>query len=166
MNSRLMTFALGLSVLLNVSIAAGFAYRVWLAPPFPSVMPGPPGSAPSPIEAMSRDLNLDAEQRKILIALLDDYAPERRKRTAEIVKVREQIVAEMQQPQLRADKLEVLVDQMTRLRADQLKEYMRTIADFEPRLRPEQREKMQVLLAERFMPVPLNMQGPPNRPRP
>lgn len=158
MPSRLVQILLGLSLLLNCFVLAGFVYRSWIAPPafeahFPPPPP-PPGPRPSPVEALIRDLDLDDSQRSALRDVLDRYSMARRERLREIQKVREQTAAEFRRPQLDMTRIDGLVDQMTRLRADLWKENLHAVAQLEPQLRPDQRERLQVLLVERFAGAP------------
>lgn len=153
MSVRLVHLLLGLSLLLNAFVLAGFIYRSWIAPPSEvaaSRPPQPPGPRPSPVEALANDLNLDDGQRQALRGLLDQYASARRDRMSQIQKAREQTAAEFRGPRLDMTKIEALIDQVSQLRTEQQKETLRTIAQLDTKLRPEQRERMQVILAERF----------------
>ena len=47
-------------------------------------------------------------------------------------------------------RVEALIDQLTRLRSEQQKETLRAIFQLEPQLKPEQRERMHQILAERL----------------
>ncbi|MDP2377547.1 Spy/CpxP family protein refolding chaperone [Reyranella sp.] len=170
MSSRVMQLLLGLSLLLNCFVLAGFVYRSWIAPPtFETRMPPPPGARPSPIDAVLHDLGVDSGQRDALRDLLDGYAAKRRERLREIQKVREQSAAELKQPQIDLVKVDGLVDQLARLRADLQKENLRAAIQLEPALRPDQRERLRVLIAERFAGAPPPRPpgppgGPPGRP--
>ena len=150
---------LGLSLLLNAFVLAGFIYRSWIAPPPYELPPPPPPSAsgprPSPVETMAHDLKLDDRQRDALSGIVDRYTAARRERMQEIQRIREQTAAEFRQSPLRMAKVEELVDQVSRLRAEQQKETLRTIMQFEPELSSEQRMRMQTILAERFAGPPL-----------
>lgn len=166
-----MQLLLGLSVLLNCFVLAGFVYRSWIAPPtFEGRLPPPPppGARPSPIDAVLHDLGVDSGQRDALRGLLDGYAAKRRERLREIQKVREQSAAELKQPQIDLVKVDGLVDQLARLRADLQKENLRAAIQLEPALRPDQRERLRVLIAERFAgappPRPPGPPGPPGGP--
>lgn len=166
MSSRVIQLLLILSLLLNTFVVAGFVYRSWIAPPHFAGMPPPPpppGGAPrpSPLEAMVRDLDLDEGQRQALRGLIDQQAGVRRSRSQEIARSREEIVAELRNPQPDFAKVESLVDRVSRLRGEQVNEHLRTMMQFEPRLRPEQRQRMYALFAERFTRPP-----PPPPPRP
>jgi Spy/CpxP family protein refolding chaperone len=176
MTVRALQILLGLSLLLNTFVLAGFVYRSWIAPPppFEDRMRAPPGPRPSPVEMLVHELDLDNGQRQALRELFEKYASARRERIQEIQRVREQTATEIRQPQLDLVKIEALIDEVSRLRVEQQKESMRTIAELEPRLRPEQRERMQEILADRFANPPMRMRrhgapgggGPPPRPPP
>ena len=162
MTSRLIQALLALSLLLNTFVLVGFVYSSWIAPPmFERHMPPPPplpslqqGPRPSPVEALMNDLVLDTAQREALGKLLESYGAARRERYREIQKVREQTVAELSRAELDMARIDGLIDRTTRLRAEQWKESLHTVAQFEPQLRPEQRERLRVLLAERFAGAP------------
>src|SRR5262245_20246347 len=101
MSSRLMQVLLGLSLLLNCFVLAGFVYRTWIAPPSAvhgGPPPQPPGQRASPLEVLAQDLKLNDEQHKALQPVLDQYASGRRDRFREMQKIREQMMAEMQKP--------------------------------------------------------------------
>jgi len=173
MTSRLIQMLLGLSLLLNAFVLAGFVYRSWIDPPFemqgmpppppPRGMPGQPGQPAgprlNPVEMVAQDLVLDAEQRKVMQALFDQYAKARRDRLQEIQQLREQTSAELRKSSVDMTKVDALIDQVSRLRAEQQKETLRTLTQLEPSLRPEQRERLQRLMVERIVPPP-----PPPRP--
>jgi Spy/CpxP family protein refolding chaperone len=172
MNSRLLQAALGLSLLLNLFILAGFVYRSWIAPPQVEYRtPGPPppqGQRPSPLDMLAQELNLDAGQRQELRGVFEQYAQARRDRQREIQRVREQMVGELKKPDTDLNKLEPLVDQISRLRADQQKESLRAMIAMAPKLRPDQREKMEEMMAERlggWWGRPRPSGGPPGPPR-
>jgi Spy/CpxP family protein refolding chaperone len=155
MPSHLIKVLLGLSLLLNCFVLAGFVYRSWVAPPAFEAQPPPPprpppGMRPSPLEIIIRDLALDDGQREALGGKMDRYVAARRDRYREIQKVREQLAAELRQPQIDVTRIDGLVDQVARLRGDQWKESLHTAAEFEPALRPEQRERLHAFLAERY----------------
>jgi Spy/CpxP family protein refolding chaperone len=180
MNSRLLQVLLGLSLLLNTFVLVGFVYRSWIAPPFemhrppprgPSGQPGQPGQPGgprfNPVEMVAHDLDLDAEQRKVLQGLFDQYAKARRGRLQEIQQLREQTGVEIRRVPPDMTKIDTLVDQVSQLRAEQQKETLRTFTQLEPSLRPEQRERLQRLLVERVIapsPVPRPPAGSPPRP--
>ncbi len=166
MAPRFLHILLGLSLLLNCFVLAGFVYRSWISPPtfdarMPLPPPPPPGGRPSPIEGLAHELDLDDAQRAALRGLFEQYAAQRRERAREIQKVREQTAAELRRPKMDLARVDGLVEQMARLRAEQQKENLRTVAQFEPQLRPEQRERLPAILAQRFLGPP-----PPPPPRP
>lgn len=150
MSARFTQFLLALSLLLNCFVLAGFVYRSWIAPPEVAVSPPPPASRPSPLEILSQDLKLDDTQRQAVRPLFERYASSRRERVREMQKIREQMQAEMQKPAIDTAKVDALVDQMTPLRASQQKENLQAIAELAPRLRPEQREKLNRIVMERY----------------
>jgi Spy/CpxP family protein refolding chaperone len=150
MSSRLTQVLLGLSLLLNCFVLAGFVYRSWIAPPEVVQTPPPPGSRPSPLEVLSQELKLDDGQRKALQGVFETYANKRRDRYRDIQKIRDQMTAELQKPAFDMIKIDPMIEQMSRLRVDQQKESLRAIAQLEPQLRPEQREQLHKILAERY----------------
>lgn len=179
MSSRLLQLLLIFSLLLNSFVIAGFVYRSWIVPPSeamapPPPPPPPPGGAPvttprpGPVEIMTRDLNLDEGQREALRGLIEQHAAKRRERLREIHRDREQVAAEMRRPQPDFAKVEGLIDRVSELRGELIKENLRTIALFEPKLRPDQRERMYLIFADRFAGVPPTPQRPrePASPRP
>jgi Spy/CpxP family protein refolding chaperone len=172
MTSRLIQILLGLSLLLNTFVLAGFIYRSWIAPPFemhrmpppPRGTPGlpgqPGGSRLNPVEMVTRDLDLDADQRKVMQDLFDQYAKERRERLQAIARLREQTGMEISRTPHDMAKIDALIDQVSGLRAEQQKETLHTLIQLQPSLRPDQRERLQKLLVERVAsPLP-----PPPRP--
>ena len=156
MGSRLMQAVLALSLLLNTFVLVGFVYSSWISPPaFERHMPPPPpGTRPSPVEMLMIDLGVDDAQRATIRGQLDRYVASRRERFREIQKVRDQTAAELARPQMDMMRIDGLIDQITRLRADQWKESLHAVAELEPLLRPDQRERLHVLLAERFAGAP------------
>ena len=173
MNSRLLQVLLGLSLLLNTFVLMGFVYRSWIAPPFEMHrppprgqfgQPGQPGGPRfNPVEMVAHDLDLDPEQRKVLQGLFDQYAKARRGRLQEIQQLREQTGAEIRRMPPDMAKVDTLVDQVSQLRAEQQKETLRTFTQLEPSLRPDQRERLQRLLAERVI-APLPPRPPAGSP--
>jgi Spy/CpxP family protein refolding chaperone len=154
MSSRLTQILLALSLLLNCFVLAGFVYRSWIDPPHwqgrrGGPPPGPPGFR-SPLDALSQDLKLDDTQKQALKDLFEQYSTARRDRFREIQKVREAMSAELQKPEFDTTRIDALVEQMTRLRAEQQKENLRSIAQLSPHLRPEQRDELHKILAERY----------------
>lgn len=173
MSSRVLQLLLILSLLLNTFVVAGFVYRSWIAPPQMAGMPPPPpppGGAPrpGPLEALAHDLDLDEAQRQSLRGLIDQQASVRRNRSQEIGRSRDEIAAELRNPQPDFAKVESLVDKVSRLRGEQVNETLRTMMRLEPRLRPEQRQRMYSLFAERFArpPPPPPRPAAPGAPRP
>jgi len=174
MNPRLLQVLLGLSLLLNTFVLVGFVYRSWIAPPFENEWPPPPRGAPgqpgqagqpggprfNPVEMVAHDLDLDAEQRKVLQGLFDQYAKARRDRLREIQRVREQTAVEMGRTPLDMTRIERLVDQVSQLRGEQQKETLRTLTQLQPALRDDQRERLLRLVVDRVTPPP----PPPSRP--
>jgi Spy/CpxP family protein refolding chaperone len=173
MSSRLTQVLLGLSLLLNCFVLAGFVYRGWIAPAemahTHAPLPPSSGDRPGPLERLSQDINLDDGQRQALRSLFERYAVTRRDRFREIQKVREQMTGELQKPEFDMTKIDPLVEQMTRLRGEQQKENLRAIAELAPQLRPDQREHLHKILGERFgVPQGRPPGGPgadPGRPR-
>ena len=169
MGSRLIQALLGLSLLLNTFVLAGFVYSSWISPPvfgrhLPPPPPPPPGTRPSPVEALINDLGLDEGQRAAMRGQLEQYVVARRERSREIQKARDQTAAELAQPQMDMARIDGLIDQTTRLRTDQWKESLRVVAQLEPQLRPDQSERLHVLLAERFAGAPPPPPRPPGGP--
>lgn len=168
MPSRLLQLLLALSLLLNTFVLAGFVWRGWIEPPsfdnrFPPPPPPPGGPRPSPLEMISHDLGLDTAQRQALQGLFDEYAAARRERTREIQRLREEIAAEYRKPTLDLPKLDGLVDQLTRLRAEFQKETLHVLARMEGQLTPAQRERMHEMMADRIV-GPLGRGGGPGGP--
>ena len=175
MTSRLIQILLGLSLLLNAFVLAGFIYRGWIAPPFDMHgMPPPPRGTPgqpaqpggprlNPVEMVVRDLDLDAGQRKVMQDLFVEYAKERRERLQAIARLREQTGLEISRTPRDMAKINTLVDQVSQLRAEQQKETLRTLTQLEPSLQPGQRERLQRLLIDRVASPP---PPPPHRPPP
>jgi Spy/CpxP family protein refolding chaperone len=151
MSLRLTQAVLGLSLLLNVFVLAGFAYRTWISPPgMEQQARVPSGQRPSALEILADELKLDDAQRAALKPVFDDYAAKRRERQRENTRLREQIAAELKKPDTDLAKLEPIVDQLSRLRADNQKDTLRAIVAFEPKLRPDQRDQFETILAERL----------------
>ncbi|WP_289297065.1 periplasmic heavy metal sensor [uncultured Reyranella sp.] len=184
MSSRVIQALLGLSLLMNAFILAGFVYRSWIDPPSewqglpppppPRGAPGHPGQPGgprlNPVEMVAQDLDLDGEQRKLMQTLFDQYAKARRDRLQDIQRFREQMSAELRKTSLDMAKVDALIDQVSRLRAEQQKETLRTLTQLDPALRPDQRERLQRLLVERIVPPPPPpprppAEGPPRPPR-
>lgn len=169
MSSRLIQLLLGLSLLLNCFVLAGFVYRSWIAPPPfdmrpPPPPPPPPGGRPSPVEALVRDLDLDPGQHQKLKDILDRYGAERRERLREIQQLREQTAGELRRPQIDMARVDGLVEQVARLRADQQKENLRIVSQLEPQLRPDQRERLHTIVVDRMLGPPPRLPGGPQGP--
>jgi Spy/CpxP family protein refolding chaperone len=154
MSSRLIQLLLALSLLLNTFVLVGFVYRSWIEPPeFERHLPPPPpppGQRPSPLETMAHDLNLDDGQRQALRTVFEQYSTTRRERLREIQKVREQIAAEYKNPTVDMARVDSLIDQLTKVRAEFQKEYLGGLNQLAAQLRPEQRDRMHQILAERL----------------
>ena len=154
MSSRLLLqVLLALSLMLNTFVLVGFVYRSWIEPPpfeRPAPSPPPPGQRPSALETMTHDLNLDDRQRQALKGTFDQYGTLRRDRQREIQKVRELLAAEYRRPTIDMVRVDALVDQLTRQRAEQQKETLRSFAQLESQLKPEQRERLHQILADRL----------------
>ena len=173
MSSRLIQVLLALSLLLNTFVLAGFVYRSWIEPPaFDRHLPPPPppGQRPSPLETMAHDLSLDDGQRQALRAVFDQYSTTRRERQRDVQKVREQIAAEYKHPTVDMTRVDTLIDQLTKLRAEQQKEYLGSLNQLAAQLKPEQRDRMHQILAERlaapFVPRPPGSSSGPGPGRP
>lgn len=179
MSSRLLQLLLIFSLLLNSFVIAGFVYRSWIAPPVemgripPPPHPPPPGGAPGatprpgPLEVITRELSLDEGQREVFRGLIEQHAAKRRQRLQEIHRDREQVAVEMRRPQPDFTKVEGLIDRVSELRSELIKENLRTLAAFEPKLRPEQRERMYLMFADRFAGAPAPQRSrEPASPRP
>jgi len=152
MSPRLLQALLALSLLLNAFVMVGFIYRSWIEPPplERSAPPPPPGQRPSALETVTHDLNLDDRQRQALRGVFDQYATMRRDRQRDIQKIREQIAAEYRRPTIDMARVDLLIDQLTRMRAEAQKETLRSFAQLESQLKPEQRERLHQILAERL----------------
>jgi len=152
MSSRMMQILLALSLLLNTFVLAGFVYRSWIAPPVfeHRQPPPPPGPRPRPLEMVARELDLDEPQRAKLRGIIDQYATTRRDRQGEIQKLRDKVAAEYRQPTIDLARIDPIIEQVARLRAEQQKDTLRSFAQLEPQLTPQQRERMHHILAERL----------------
>jgi len=150
--SRLLQVGLALSLLLNAFFIAGFVFRSWIAPlPFDQRSPLPPGARPGAVEMVANEINLDDSQRKALQGALEQYSQIRRERYRETQKLREQIVAEYKRSPIDQERLGSLIDKLGDLRAEQQKDTMRTLAQLETQLKPEQRQRMHEVLADRLL---------------
>jgi Spy/CpxP family protein refolding chaperone len=149
MSARLTQVLLALSLLLNCFVLAGFVWRSWIEPPH-AQRGGPPSRGMSPIEALAQDLKLDDSQRQELRSVFEHYADARRDRFREIQKLRDAMVTELQKPDFDMSKIDPLIDQITHLRSEAQKQNMRSIAEMASKLKPEQREKLHKILADRY----------------
>ncbi len=169
MSSRLLQVLLGLSLLLNGFFVAGFVFRSWIAPlPFERRMPPPPpgGRTNNVLELVANDVNIDSGQRQELRGVFDEYSMSRRERFREIQRLREDIVTEYKRSALDQTRLQPLIDKLGDLRADQQKDTLRALAQMEAKLKPEQRERMHQVLADRLAGPPLRQPGAPGGPPP
>jgi Spy/CpxP family protein refolding chaperone len=156
---RLTQVLLALSLLLNGFFVAGFVFRSSIVPlAFEAQMPSPspvaspaPAARPSVLEVVANDVSLDAGQRQALRGVFDQYSTSRRDRSREIQNLREQIVAEYKRSPIDQARAGALIDQLYRLRVDQQKETLRSLAQIEAELKPEQRARMHQILSERLM---------------
>jgi len=168
MSLRITQVLLGLSLLLNAFVLAGFVFHAWFEPPhFAGRFEGrpPPSGQPrwgNPLEALADDLKIDDAQKKELQPLFDEYANSRRDRFREIVKIREEMTAELKKSPFDMAKIDGLVDQMMALRVDLQKQNLHAIDQMAQKLKPEQRDELHKILAERYGRPP----GPPRPPRP
>ena len=168
MSARLTQVLLALSLLLNCFVLAGFVWRSWIEPPHWQRAGGGPPGVPrnmSPLEALAQDLKLDDGQRQQLRPVFDQYADARRDRFREIQKVRDAMVTELQKPDFDMSKIDPLIEQITHLRSEAQKQNMRAIAEMALKLKPEQRDKLHKILADRYGNPPWSGGGrPPGRP--
>jgi Spy/CpxP family protein refolding chaperone len=162
MSLRITQVLLGLSLLLNAFVLAGFVFHSWFEPP-PRFAGGSPPGQPrwgNPLEALAHDVKIDDSQRKELQPLFDQYTNARRDRFHEIVKVREEMTAELKKSPFDLAKIDGLVDQMMALRVALQKENLHAVDQMAQKLRPEQRDELHKILAERYG------RPPPRPPRP
>jgi Spy/CpxP family protein refolding chaperone len=159
MSSRITQVLLGLSLLLNCFVLAGFVYRSWVAPPSRHLVRSGQPTRGGPLEMLSEDLKLDEKQRQSLHDLFEKYAKERRDRFSEIQRIREEMVGELKKPAFDLSKIDSLVDEMSKVRAEQQKQNLSSISQLAPELKPDQVERLHEILAERFG----GNQGGPNR---
>jgi Spy/CpxP family protein refolding chaperone len=150
MSARLTQVLLALSLLLNCFVLAGFVWRSWIEPPHAQRMAGPPLGRMSPLEALAQDLKLEDSQRQELRSVFEHYADARRDRFREIQKIRDAMVAEVQKPDFDLTKIDALIEQITQLRSEAQKQNMRAIAEMASKLKPEQRDKLHKILADRY----------------
>ena len=166
MNSRLVQWLLGLSLLLNCFVLAGFVYRSWIAPPAyegRGAFPPPPGGRPGgPLEMMATDLKLDDSQRKALQDVFEKNNAARRAHLHEIQEAREQTSDELKKQPVDLAKVDALVEKVARLRGEQQKANLHGILELDAHLTPQQRDRMHQMLAERYLGFlgPLRQGGP------
>jgi Spy/CpxP family protein refolding chaperone len=153
MTTRLPWVLFTLSLLLNLFVLTGFAYRTWIAPPsFEHRMPPPPpGGRPSLFSSLSRELNFDDAQRTGLKAITDANAAERQQHSRDLQQLRQDFLTELRNPQPDIARLDQLVDRTQTLRGEQQKAFFRMLAQLIPQLHTDQRERLQTILAERMM---------------
>jgi Spy/CpxP family protein refolding chaperone len=163
MSLRITQALLGLSLLLNAFVLAGFVFHSWFEPP-PRTAGGPPSRFGNPLEALAQDVKLDDAQKKELQPLFDEYTTARRDRFRDIVKLREAMTAELEKSTFDMAKIDGLVDQATALRAELQKENLHAIDRMAAKLKPEQRAELHKILAERYGRPPPG--GGPRQPRP
>ena len=171
MSLRVTQVLLGLSLLLNAFIVGGFVYHTWFDGPPRRFAggpppPGQPGRWGNPLEALAQDLKLDAEQRKAVQPVIDEYANTRRERWRDIGKIREEMSAELQKPSFDWPKVDALVDRMTVLRAEQQKQNLRAVDQMASKLKPEQQAELHKILGERYGGQGWRREGGPGGPRP
>jgi Spy/CpxP family protein refolding chaperone len=173
MSSRITQVLLGLSLLLNAFVLAGFVFNTWLEPPHrifardrpPPGQPGQQSRWPNPLEQLAQDLKLDDAQRKAVQPIIDEYGNSRRDRWRDIGKIREAMSAEIQKPSFDWTKVDALVDQMTVLRAEQQKQNLRAVEQMANKLTPDKQAELHKILGERYGGQPWR-QGTPGGPRP
>ena len=151
---RVTQVLLGLSLLLNVFVLAGFVFHSWYEPPRRH-FGGPPAPGEgnrwgNPLEALVQDLKLDEEQKKDVQPVVEQYAKTRRDRWRDIGKIREAMSAELQKPAFDMAKIDALVDRMTVMRAEQQKENLRAIEQMAAKLKPDKQAELHKMLGERY----------------
>jgi Spy/CpxP family protein refolding chaperone len=164
MSLRITQALLGLSLLLNAFVLAGFVYHSFIETPphLAGGPPPPPGQARfgSPLEGLAHELKVDDAQKKDLQPLFDEYATTRRDRFRDITKLRDAMTAELEKSSFDMARIDGLVDQVTTLRAELQKENLHAIDQMAAKLKPEQRAELHKILAERYG------RPPPGGPRP
>lgn len=164
MSLRITQALLGLSLLLNAFVLAGFVFHSWFEPPH-HVAGGPPPRWNNPLEALAQDVKVDDSQKKELQPLFDEYTTTRRDRFREITKLREAMTAELEKSPFDMAKIDALVDQVTALRAELQKQNLHAIDRLAAKLKPEQQAELHKILAERYgRPGPGGRQPRPPRP--
>lgn len=150
MSSRLFQVLLALSLLLNAFFVAGFVFRGWIAPlPFERSLP-PPGPRPGTVEMVMNEVKLDDRQREAVQGVIEQYSTARRERIGEIRKLREEIVAEYKRSPIDEARVDPLIERLGRLRVEQQRETLRSLAQVEAQLKPDQRARMHQALVERL----------------
>jgi len=161
MPSRSVQLLLGLSLLLNCFVLAGFVYRTWIAPPAAEHMTPPPRPG-GPLEIMMQELNLNEAQRKALHGLIEKNVADRRQHFLQIQEAREQIGDELKKDKPDLSKIDSLVELVAGQRAEVQKMNLHALLELGSELTPAQRERMHDIIAERFLGF-----GPrPGAPRP
>lgn len=157
MSSRITQVLLGLSLLLNAFVLAGFVFSSWIEPPHRLFAGGRPSAPPpgqprwgNPLEALARDLKLDDAQKTAVQPIIDEYGNTRRDRWRDIGKVREEMAAELQKPNFDWTKIDGLIDQMTVLRVDQQKQNLRAVEQMANKLPADRRAELHKILGERY----------------
>jgi Spy/CpxP family protein refolding chaperone len=156
MTTRLPWVLFTLSFLLNLFVLTGFVYRTWIAPPrFEHRMPAPPpGGRPSLFSSLAHDLDFDDKQREAMKVLVDANASSRQQHFRDLQQLREEFLAELRRPQPDVAHLDQLSDRTQALRGEQQKAFFHMLAQLAPVLRPDQRERLQTIIAERMGPRP------------
>ncbi|WIM13155.1 periplasmic heavy metal sensor [Enhydrobacter sp.] len=166
MSSRFTQILLGLSLLLNCFVLAGFVYRTWIAPPpFAEAGRRPPPRG-GPLEMLARDVKLDDSQRRALNDLFDRYAGERHDRFRKFQAIRQEMAGELKKPEFDMARIDALVDRMAALRTESQKQNFAALAQLADQLRPDQRQQLHAILAERFGSSPRWRPPPPDEARP
>jgi Spy/CpxP family protein refolding chaperone len=160
MSSRVTQLLLGLSLLLNCFVLVGFVYRSWIEPPRFARADRPRGGV---LEMLSDDLKLSEAQRQPLHDLFERYANDRHERFQEMQKIREEISGQFKKPEFDLTQINALMDQMSKLRTDQQKETLASVAELASKLSPEQRQQLHAILADRFGRGPHGGRGPGSR---
>jgi Spy/CpxP family protein refolding chaperone len=151
MSSRVTQVLLGLSLLLNAFVLAGFVFNTWFEPPHRPFAGGrPPPRWGNPLEALARDLKLDDAQKKAVQPIIDEYGNGRRDRWHDIGKIREAMAVELQKPSFDWTKIDALIDQMTVLRVDQQKQNLRAVEQMASKLPPDKQAALHKILGERY----------------
>lgn len=172
MTSRVTQVLLGLSLLLNAFVLAGFVFNSWFEPPHrpfaggrpPPGQPGQQNRWPNPLETLAQDLKLDDAQRKAVQPIIDEYGNSRRDRWRDIGKIREAMSAELQKPSFDWAKVDGLIDQMTVLRAEQQKQNLRAVEQMANKLTPDKQAELHKILGERYGGWRGGSRPPPPRP--